>query len=64
MACAHCGRPYIVAYDHVSRGCYCHWHVGRVAKPKGDNSYLASSPTGVTSGGWDWLARVYNEATD
>lgn len=63
MACAHCRRPWIVWWDRdhftVSRGCYCAWHVDRVEKPRGDNPYIVPP----TPGGWDWLARVYADAT-
>lgn len=38
MACAHCGRPYIVTDERthysVARGCYCAWLANRVIAPR------------------------------
>ena len=38
MACAHCGRPYIVTDDRthysVARGCYCAWLTSRALAPR------------------------------
>lgn len=51
--------------ERLIRTCYCHWNVERIAKSKGDNpnvSTMSSEP--AYSGGWDWLARIYNDANE
>lgn len=56
MACAHCGRPWIVFVEHghydVAQGCLCHWLTNRALAPR--VIHQPSTPvTGEWAGGWD-----------